>query len=196
MIMKEVYLITGNELKRKLADKMCNKTGVKILKHDLNDDFFFQEPQLWDVKDIALYSAEYACKKLKKPVITSDVGYYFDCFKHGFPGPYIKWVNQDLLAQDLLNLVKDKNNRRVTVKEGIAYVDPQGNKRVTEVIGYGILAHKAEGEGSSINQIVILDGMDKVMGLCTEEELLNYWSSRSEAYFKLGEYIASLNTCN
>lgn len=190
--MKEVYLITGNELKRKLADKMCNEAGIKVFKHDLDGDFFFQEPQLWDVKDIALYSAEYACKKLNKPVITSDVGHYFDCFKHGFPGPYVKWANQDLSAQDLLNLIKDKENRKVVVKEGLAYVDPQGNKRVTEVIVHGTLAYKAEGKGSSTSQIVILDGMDKVMGLCSEEELLNYWSSRSEAYFKLGKYIASL----
>lgn len=190
--MKEIYFITSNEIKHKLIEHNFRNYDIKIHRQDLDGDFYFQEPQVWNVADIALFAARYACKKLGKPVITSDMGYYFNCFKNGFPGPYIKWANEDLSAEDLLGLVKNKTDRSVLFKEGLAYVDPEGNEKVVEFSGSGQLAHEPAGTGTSVDKIMQFDGMKKVAGLCTDSEIIDYWSSVNTNYTEMGQFVSSL----
>lgn len=195
--MKKLTLITNNENKIKVAKSILSKHNIKLEIASLDQDPNFQEVQLWNCEDIALFSARYACQKLNKAVLISDVGYYFETFGKGFPGPYIKWFNEGLTSEDILNLMKGKENRKVLLKEALAYCDPLGNEKafLSEDVGH-ISLERSENKGwSAVNEVLILKGMDKPLADYTSNEIIGRWSSRNKkAYVKLVEWLENLKS--
>ena len=64
----EIYYVTGNELKIKLAKKIFNNLGVSIIQEDIDTP----EIQSLDCEEVAKYSAKYAADKLNKAVMKND----------------------------------------------------------------------------------------------------------------------------
>ncbi len=65
-------MVTGNLGKWRIASDIFEKYDVKLLQEKM-ETF---EIQSKDVEEVSKYSALYAAKELKCPVIKSDVGYY------------------------------------------------------------------------------------------------------------------------
>lgn len=98
--MKTITFVTGNPYKFEVAKKVIEKRGLILEKEKLETP----EIQETDVVKIASYSAKWACEKLGKPAALTDVGWYIEAL-NGFPGPFIKYINQWLTSDDLLKLM-------------------------------------------------------------------------------------------
>ena len=105
--MQEITLVTGNLGKWKITKDIFDKYNINLLHEKINTP----EIQSNDVVEVSKYSALYAAKKLNKQVIKSDVGYYIEELG-GFPGPFLKYINDMLTSEDILNMMKTKNNKK------------------------------------------------------------------------------------
>lgn len=123
--MQRIIFITKNKYKFQIAKKLLEGSGLKLIQRKLDTP----EIQSDSLEKIAEYSARWASSVLNSPVVVSDVGCFIEALK-GFPGPFIKYINQWLSMADMLRLMKGKTNRRIVWKECIAYCEP-GKKPVS-----------------------------------------------------------------
>lgn len=78
-------------------------------------------------KDIIFEKCMLAWERLKRPVIVEDVSLFLHGFKN-FPGPYIKWLNEDL------NVFLDKQeNQLADFVHHLAYFDGNDFKVFSEI---------------------------------------------------------------
>jgi XTP/dITP diphosphohydrolase len=96
------------------------------------------EIQSLDVVEVASYSAKWAAQHLGTPVLKSDVGYDIATL-NGFPGPLVKWVNQTLTPEHILSLLRDNPNRAITIREALAYAEPNGWSAVITIERQGVI---------------------------------------------------------
>ena len=183
--MKPVFFITGNNLKFQVAQKALADIGIDLIQKELDAP----EIQSKSVEEIASFSAKWVCDLLGEPVILSDVGYHIEAL-NGFPGPFIKYINKWLSADDILRLMAGKENREVIVKDCLAYCKP-GKKPVTFCdSARGAIANKKGGKGrTSINEIFIPEGYDKVESDIPWDEMKKFWAKNMKTYQLLAEYL-------
>lgn len=106
-----------------------------------------------------------------------DAGYYIEAL-NGFPGPFIKFVNEWFCADDYLNLLQGKSNRRVIIQDCLAYCYPEERPTVFCQFHQGEVATKVGRQnGTSIDQIFIPDGYSKPISEIPSDEMLTYWSN-------------------
>lgn len=110
--MKPIFFITGNAYKFQIAQEALASAGIELIQKELETP----EIQSTIVEEIASFSAKWVCDLLKEPVIVSDAGYYIEAL-NGFPGPFIKYINEWLSADDILRLMAGKEDRAVIVKD-------------------------------------------------------------------------------
>jgi XTP/dITP diphosphohydrolase len=188
--MKTIVFVTGNIGKFQVAQKSFENSNIDIVRQEIETP----EIQSNDVEKIASYSAIWAAEKLGEPVVLTDAGYYVNAL-NGFPGPFIKYINQWLSAEDILKLMKGKKERTVDVKVCLAYCKP-GNKPITFVSTFhGTIAQKAvrtNKPGSTpINEIFIPDGYNKVETEIPREEMIKFWSKGESYWNALKDYLNS-----
>lgn len=175
--LKEIIFVTGNKYKFQVAEKAMQKHAIKLTQKKLETP----EIQAESVEDVAAFSAMWAADVLKKPVVVSDGGCYIDAL-NGFPGPFIKYINNWLTANDLLNVMKDKANRNVVWKDCLVYCEP-GEKPKTFVSYFeGTIARKVgkviyRKEYGWMDSLFIPEGHVKTLSELPTEEYLNYWAN-------------------
>lgn len=106
-----------------------------------------------------------------------DVGYYIEAL-NGFPGPFIKFVNDWFSAEDYLNLLQGRTNRRVIIRDCLAYCRPTKKPTIFCQLHSGEVETKAsKRNGTSIDQLFILEGYSKPISDIPSAEMLSYWSN-------------------
>lgn len=118
-----LYYITGNENKFAIAKKYLGDLDVEIVQKDLN----MTEIQSHSPEAVARDKAEKAYAMLKQPLFVSDHFWSITAL-NGFPGAYMKYMNEWLTPQDLLNLMQDKENREIILTEALCYIDAKRTK--------------------------------------------------------------------
>jgi len=185
--MKKVVFVTGNEGKWKIAKDIFESYNIDLLQEKVDTP----EIQSLDVCEVATFSAKYASGKIGKSVIKSDVGYYFEDLG-GFPGPFVKFVNQTLKPEDIVKLMEEKENRKVILKECLTYykegIEPV--EFISEEIAY--VSKKPMGRGSTMDQLLILEGYDKPKGTYSKEEMHKHFVSKLDIYHKAANYIKNM----
>lgn len=165
--------VTRNELKFKVAVQSLQNSGISLERKSLNTP----EIQSNRVEEIAEWSAVWASQHLNQPVVVMDSGYYIEAL-NGFPGPFIKFVNEWLSADDYLNLLQGKSNRRVIIRDCLAYCHPDEKPILFCQLHQGKLATDAGRQnGTSIDQIFIPEGYSKPISEIPPDEILAYWSN-------------------
>jgi XTP/dITP diphosphohydrolase len=184
--------VTGNSVKFDVALKTFTNTGIVLLQKKLDTP----EIQSKSVQEVAMYSARWASKQLNRPVIVTDAGFYIEAL-NGFPGPFIKFVNDWFSADDYINLMKDKTNRTIIIQDCLAYCHPDEEPLVFTGTYRGKLANQPSSiYGTSIEKVFIPDGFDVPISDIPAEKMISYWSN-GEIMTKLKEYIlAKLNLVN
>ncbi len=181
---KTLVYVTGNEIKFNVASKTFKNTGITLLQKKLDTP----EIQSKSVQEVAKYSARWASEKLGKPVIVTDAGFFIEAL-NGFPGPFIKFINQWFSAEDYMNLMKGKTNRRIIIQDCLAYCSPNEEPIVFTGSYAGKLAIElSEKPGTSIDRLFIPQGFNVPIAEIPEEQMLAYWSS-GEIMSKFKEYI-------
>ena len=182
--MKELIFATGNSLKFAIAQQALAKTDITLVRKELD----IPEIQSADGRAIAIFSARWACEQLAVPVAVSDAGYYIEAL-NGFPGPFIKYINQWLSADDLLRLMEGKENRHALIKDCVAYCTPGRAPVCFEGVFRGTIALQAGRKGATpINEIFIPEGLTKPESEITGEERKRFWA-QNDGWIKLGEYL-------
>ncbi|MFD3157275.1 non-canonical purine NTP pyrophosphatase [Haloimpatiens sp. FM7330] len=180
--------ITGNDVKFNVASQVFMNTKITLLQKDLDPP----EIQSKNVQEVAMYSAVWASKQLNQPVIVTDAGFYIEAL-NGFPGPFIKFVNEWFSADDYINLMKNKTNRTLIIQDCLAYCYPNEKPVIFTGSYKGELAYQPSKKcGTSIEQIFIPEGFDVPISDIPEEKMISYWSN-GEIMTKFKEYLLTKN---
>ncbi|SHH37802.1 XTP/dITP diphosphohydrolase [Clostridium collagenovorans DSM 3089] len=168
-----INYVTGNKMKFEIAANVFSDSKITLIQNKLDTP----EIQSFDVSEVAKYSAIWARKQLKSDVIVTDAGFYINGL-NGFPGPYIKYINKWLKAEDILKLLEDKEDRSIIIKDCLVYCSMSGDTRVfeSEVKGTIVKEVKSKG-GSMIDRLVIPDSLNCTIGELTHEEAIKFWSN-------------------
>jgi XTP/dITP diphosphohydrolase len=182
-----VAFITNNDLKFEIAKLELLGTNVELEMREVD----VPDIQSDSIEDVISFKAKFAADVLEKPVCVLDSAYYITTLK-GFPGPFIKYVNQWFTAEDFLNLMKGKDDRSVDIIECLACCEP-GKKPMTFVcVVRGKIAEKAGLEGwSPINQVFIPEGYDTVLTEIPKDELSKFFNL---PWKKFREYLMAGKT--
>ena len=122
---------TGNKNKFYEASTIAKKFNTEIEQAKIDID----EIQHHDPTEIAKAKIRDAWKIVGKPVIVNDSSYDIPALG-GVPGGYMKDVTGWLSTQDFMNLMADKQDKRIFLHEVVAYYDGDTMKLFT---------HKREG---------------------------------------------------
>ena len=186
--MKTIIFVTGNPYKFQIAQKVFEGKGIKIEQQKIETP----EIQSADVREIAAFSAKWAAEKLKKPVALTDAGYYIKAL-NGFPGPFIKYINNWLTSNDLLKIMEGREDRTVEVLACLAYCEPGEEPVIFESKISGKIAEKAtktDKPGSTpINEIFIPEGFDKVETEIPREEMVKFWAKVENYWEELANLL-------
>lgn len=186
--MKKITYVTGNWAKIASA-----KQYLEPLKYEI-DNIKMETPEIQanDVTEVAKYSAQWAANELGIPVIKNDTGLFIKHY-NGFPGVYMKYIDETLGVKGMLHLMKGIKDRDAYIKEAIAYCEPGKEPVVFEGISKGRIALRSSGKygWGVIDHIFIPEGENKTLGNFPDEKRWNFWSV--DAYIKLAKYLDKKN---
>ncbi len=147
--MKEIVFVTGSEGKRKEAQRYLDRNNIKLLCYDYD----IYEPEVNDIEFIAKTKVLEGYKKVGKPCIALDAGFYINNYPNnpGFPGAFPKRELLNKIGIDgLLEIMKDVEDKSCYFKECLAYYDGKDIKYF-----YGV------SEGNLIKEIRDADNNSK-----------------------------------
>ena len=158
--MKKITYVTGNWAKIASAKQALEPLGFEV------DNIKMETPEIQsnDVTEVAAYSASWAANELNIPVIKNDTGLFIKRY-NGFPGVYMKYMDDTLKIDGLLKLMKGVKNREAYIKESIAYCEPGSEPIVFEGITKGKLSNEPSGEygWGIIDHLFIPEGEEKII---------------------------------
>lgn len=121
--MSDFTFVTTNDMKVRAAKTACDEFGVSFDRATID----FVEIQSSDGEDIACHKAEQAYAELQKPIVITDDSWLIPAL-NGFPGPYMKQVNDWFSTDDWLRLTRDLTDRRMILRQIVVYQDAGGQK--------------------------------------------------------------------
>jgi XTP/dITP diphosphohydrolase len=128
----KLVVVTSNRHKFEELEKMADPRGVSLEFANLTKI----EVQSSSIQEISRVGAVLAFSQLSKPLIVEDAGLFIESLR-GFPGPYSSYVLRTLGIEGVLDLMRDRANRRAFFQSVVTYVDEE---RVVSFTG------KVEGE--------------------------------------------------
>lgn len=180
---KTVCLVTGNPLKVEVARNSLAKYGIGVEQLVLDTP----EIQSDDTEEVAKYSVKFAAEKTGKPVMKVDFGMHIECL-NGFPGPFVKFINHWLSANQFIKLYENELNKKAYFIDALGYCEP-GKEPVCFVAKtFGTLLSTPQGDdGNMVDSLFIPDGFTKSIAELTKEESLRLWDN--DRYTQLAEYL-------
>ncbi len=109
---------TTNDHKFATAKHVCDKFGIEVRRKQLD----IIEIQSDNGEEIATHKVRDAYAQLQEPVVVTDDSWLIKGL-NGFPGPYMKYMNQWLTADDFLRLTAGLSNRITVLRHSVAYYD-------------------------------------------------------------------------
>jgi XTP/dITP diphosphohydrolase len=131
-----------------------------------------KEIQSESIIDIAEDKADQAYEMIKEPLLISDHGWFIPAL-NGFPGAYMKYMNQWLEPQDFLALMKNKKDKSIIKQEVLCYKDAKHLKTFSAKLR-GRFINKIYGEGLSAMRVVSLLPSGKSVAECIKENIDSY----------------------
>ena len=101
---------------------------------------------------------------------------------------FLKQINHYLTSEDLLKLMEDKTDRNFVMIEVLAFCEPNKKAVIFQSQSGGKLALKAMGIGSSIDRIMIRNGMERVQATYSHEEMIDYYAANLDHFDQFGKY--------
>lgn len=127
-----LYFVTGNKHKINSAKIVLAPFNISFEVTNLP----LIEIQSNSTEEIAINKAKQAYEQLHEPLMIKDDGWHIDAL-NGFPGPYMKYVNEWLTVEDYQNLLREKKNKKVIFSEVICYIDKTHTKLFKgDIIGH------------------------------------------------------------
>lgn len=179
----KLYLVTGNPKKVEIAKFALAKHGINVEQLEMETP----EIQSSDTEEVAKYSVKYAADKTGKAVIKGDVGMGIELL-NGFPGPFVKFINEWFTAERFLSLYKEESNPQAYFIDSLGYCEPGKEPVCFSTKTFGKLISEPRGDnGNMIDSFFIPDGFNKTIAELTKEESLKLWSN--DRYTQLAIYL-------
>ncbi len=129
--MSDFTFVTTNEHKVRTAEVVCRQFGISFDRANLE----LVEIQADNGEDIVWHKVDQAFQQLQKPVVVTDNSWSIPGLK-GFPGPYMKYMNEWFTPEDFLRLTKPLQDRRIILHQLLAYQDKNEQKLfATDITG-------------------------------------------------------------
>ncbi len=174
--------ITSNQQKIVTANRLLAPFGISV--EGLKVDGII-EPQTEDIVEISKIKAQQAYDKVQKPLIVSDGSWIIPAL-NGFPGPYMAYVNKWFTSQDFLNLMRDKQNKEIILRECVTYIDKNQIKSFTsDTKGYFV--DKESGKATPVDQVISFRDDGKTTAQCENEGIMRI--PQSDLWNKVGEWL-------
>jgi len=135
-----LYFVSSNKRKFANAQRILKNHSIDIK----NIDIPLLEIQSNFIKEIVLHKADQAFSTLNKPLLISDHGWEIPGLK-GFPGPYMKYMNEWLTAQNFLDLTKNLTDRRIFLHEFVCFKN-QTQTKIFKQTHTGVLLKTIQGD--------------------------------------------------
>ena len=169
----KINYLTTNQLKLKIAQNYFDGLeGYELVQHSL------ETPEIQDTscEEIARYSAVYAAKEIGEACVKMDVGLFINALG-GFPGPFVKYVNDWLPEEKLMALLESESDRSVYFLVATAIGFPDGTSKVFSRKFMGQIAEPGNYTPSAwpANSLFIPDGHDIPLGMMSQEDQEAYW---------------------
>lgn len=169
---KSLVYVTGNVLKFESALKAFAGTPYVLEQVNLETP----EIQSSSVEDVAKFSAQWASQQLNKAVLVTDAGLHIEAL-NGFPGPFVKFVNEWFTEKDYVNLLAGYENKAAYLLDCLAFCSPDEEAIAFTGRYKGQIAMNPCGGGRTpMDRIFIPEGFEKPIAMIPESEMTAYWS--------------------
>jgi XTP/dITP diphosphohydrolase len=179
--------LTTNKLKFKIAQNYF----AGLLEYELvQHSFDTPEIQSNSCEEIARYSAVFAAKAIDEPCIKMDAGFFIPALG-GFPGPFVKYVNEWLSEEKYLALMEGETDRSMYFEDATVVAFPDGSSQSFVKKYTGRIAEPGNYTPSKwpANSLFIPDGYDQPLGSLSDEAQEDYW--RDGVLPEVVEYLAN-----
>jgi non-canonical purine NTP pyrophosphatase (RdgB/HAM1 family) len=147
-----IHYITGNQSKFDNAKKYLESYDISITQTKLD----LQEIQSETGSEIALIKVREAYEQVGEPVFVNDASWSIPAL-NGFPGPFMKYITKWLSNEDILGLMRTKQDRTIILIDVIAYKDADQEKLfVVESKGCLLEVPQGATNGPEITRIISL----------------------------------------
>ena len=179
--MDKLHFATINKDKLKEASEILKRRIIGI-PGDV------EEIQSMDLEKVATQKATGYYQVLKKPLFVEDVALSFSALK-GLPGAYINDFSKVLGNDGLIELLKNKKDRKAVASTVIAYIPEAGKVYKFKGVVKGTIAKKPRGDnGFGWDAIFIPNGEKRTFAEMTLKEK-NKYSMRKKALEKFSNWI-------
>lgn len=165
--MEEIIFVTHNKGKVASANRDCKNINFKVF------DYEVDEPRSESLQEIAKSKVEQAYKLIKKPCIAMDSGFFIEAL-NGFPKTFVNFSLETIGIEGILNLMKEKENRKCSFKECLAYYDGKEIKyfygETKGELSKEILGQDRAKSWSDLWYIFKPQNFDKTMAQMSDEE--------------------------
>jgi len=161
--MKKLTYVTSNKDKVRVANRYLAPLGIEVVGESME----FIEIQTDSIDEIARDKAKQAFEALHKPLLVNDAGWSFVAL-NGFPGAYMKYINQWLSPTDLIALMKNHEDKTVIYREIMYYIDDKKTKAFVEEIR-GTFLGEEKGTGVPSWTLISLRADKKSIAQCWDE---------------------------
>lgn len=184
----KIYFVTNNANKWESAQHALNGLPIDLQQAKLETP----EIQSTDGKEIAEFSAKWACEKLQAPVIKTDATWSFEGL-NGFPGPFAKYTQEWLTLNDYMKLLEGKN-RAMSITEYLCFQEPNKPPVTFSSTTKGIAAATPSPNGRlPFDHLFIPEGKTTPIGEWTSEEDKQYWANHQPFWKELAKYLEKIN---
>jgi non-canonical purine NTP pyrophosphatase (RdgB/HAM1 family) len=170
--MQEIIFVTSNKGKVKSLRNRLPKGKYKIVQKDVE----LIEPQGENSEEVSIAKALEAYKKFKKPLVVQDSSFHVNHLK-GFPGVYIKYMQESIGVDGLLKLMEGVEDRSCYFSLSLTYIENSRRFKVfNKKSSMGKLALEVDRTDSKkawgeIWRVYIPHWADKPLSSMTEEEI-------------------------
>lgn len=125
------------------------------------------EIQSSSIEEITHHKAKQAFAILGTPVFVTDEGWSIPAL-NGFPGAYMKYMNEWLSPHDYLHLMESHSNKTIIKSVALCYADSK-NTRCFTATYEGEFINSIQGNGFSAMRVVSMTSDGKSVAECIEQ---------------------------
>lgn len=170
---KTIIYATGNVNKVAVATERLAPYDITLVQGKFDID----EIQSDSFEEIAIDKAKKAFALAGKPLFVNDSGWLIPAL-NGFPGPYMKYINQCFTPQDFLSLMANHEDKTIILRETIVYIDTDTIKVFSHDFNGTFVASPRGSSGPPSDMAISLSATKKTIA---EEKELGITHSEEEA---------------
>lgn len=169
--MKKIIFATTNPGKVAALANRLPKDKYEIVPMKLE----LPEPQANSSHEISEVKARAAFEQIRQPLVVQDSSFHIAAL-NGFPGPYIKYVQETIGPEGILKLMDGVEDRSCYFELALTYIDENGTKTFVKKGTPGKLAFEvytthSEKAWGYIWKVYIPHWADKPLSAMTKEEI-------------------------